>query len=109
MLIKRSLWKCYSRRARPVTAVDLVLVVFHVLLIQQEPYQLGKMQQWFFVVLHCVGLNWSVNSIGGSDGAFLCTRGFTRDALWNHRILVRLSWILLLSKFFGGSRLCFRQ
>lgn len=114
MLIKRSLWIWYSRRAWPVTWIALLVVVFHVLIVRREPYRSVELEPWIFLTLHCMALNWRVNSLGGPDCAFLYTRGFTRDTLWSHRILVTLAhaftvWGVAATLIWTGLRSAFQS
>lgn len=96
MLVNRPLWRWYARRAWPVTIIASCIVLVHVLLIQRQPYSTWESSVWLFILLHCVALNWSVNSIGHADGAFLYTRGFSRDVLWRHRVFVSLVHMLIV-------------
>lgn len=83
-MYRKTLHGYLQRQARLSTSIALPVACLYVLLAPQ-PFRPFEPIPWLFVALHAARLVWEVDRAPGT--AFLFGRGYSRDALWTHKVL----------------------
>ena len=93
MRIKMSLLKMMRRQCLPATLIGLPIACFYVLL-ARKPLDWANPWMGLFVLAHSVAIVFSLGRYRSPGFAFLYTRGYSRDELWLHQLLVTVLAVL---------------
>jgi len=93
MRIRISLLKMMMRQCLPATLIGLPLAVLYVLLTRQ-PLDWANPWMGLFVLGHSIALAFGLGRYRSPGFAFLYTRGYSRDELWLHKLLVTVLAVL---------------
>lgn len=86
MRIRVSLLRMLMRQCLPATLIALPIECLY-LFLTREPLAWTNPWMALFVLAYSVALAVCLGRYRSPDFSFLCTRGYSRDALWLHKIL----------------------
>lgn len=91
--VRIMLFRWMMRQAMPVTIPAAVTAGLYVLL-NRDVLEIADPWAWVFIGLHSLALTACWGRPGSRGGAYLYTRGFDRDTLWNHLMLATIANIV---------------
>lgn len=92
MDIKRGLLRYLCLRTAPITLIGIPLSSLYVATLNNN---LNWPRPALLILVHVLLLTWVLAPVRSRPLAFLYTRGYSRDALWNHMMLTSLIAVLL--------------
>lgn len=93
MKVKQSLLKMMMRQCLPTTLIGLPIACFYVLL-TRKPLDWANPWMGLFVLAHSIAIASCLGRYRSPAFAFLYTRGYSRDELWIHKLLVTILAVL---------------
>ncbi len=93
MRIKMSLLTLMMRQCLPATLIGLPVACFYVLL-TRKPLDWANPWMGLFVLAHSIAIAFCLGRYRSPGFAFLYTRGYSRDQLWVHQVLVTVLAVL---------------